>query len=316
MIPANFPKSWEAYIGQTAAKRSLKIAAESAALRGDVMGHKLISSSVPGQGKTSLLYLTAQALGREPHVISGVVKLSQARMIFADLHDGAVLQWDEFHTAMDGGKRHIEWLLHYGEGGTLTDQAGSEVMPKVTILAATTDKGVLPAAVLSRFQVIELEPYTDLEAGLIVGGMSDQIMGDADLPPVGDATATAIARAASNQPRLMRQILHNLRDLSVVKEIDPPGDGTYPLGLALELSGLTEDGLTREMQRYLQLMVTELHGEPVGAAYFKERMGLVGKGLSLIEQHLLDKALINKTKQGRTLTGSGIRRAKDLLARD
>jgi Holliday junction DNA helicase RuvB len=313
ILSGEYPDNWDEYIGQDRAKRWLQIAAKSANKRGANMGHVLISSPWAGQGKTALAILTARTLGRTVHVITGTVKLADARIMFSRVKAGDVILWDEFHKAVEGGKANIEWMLHYLENGVLLTKRGPEEVPAVTFIAATTDKGVLPEPVLQRFNVLELDPYTDIQGARIAGGLSDKIMMPAGLPPIDDDTAVAIAAAGSNQPRLMRKLLMSLRDLAICEEIPEPTDGTYVLEEALNFAGLTPDGLTQEAREYLRILYVELGAEPGGAGLMRERMGLVGRGLASVEQLLLDKDLIAKTKAGRELTTAGIRRAMEVV---
>jgi Holliday junction resolvasome RuvABC ATP-dependent DNA helicase subunit len=213
---------------------------------------------------------------------------------------------------MDSGKKNAEWLLNYLENGVLLTPFGEERVPRVSFIGATTDKGLLPAAILDRFKIVQLDPYTDGEGAEIAKAMAAKVFGEIGMPKVNATVAAAVARAASNQPRRMRDLLISVRDLAVVGEITTPRNGRYDLTEALHFADLTEDGLTRDCREYLHIMHSELRAEPAGAALMRERLGIVGKGLVPVEQLLLDKGLIVKTKQGRVLTDAGIKRAMAL----
>jgi Holliday junction resolvasome RuvABC ATP-dependent DNA helicase subunit len=173
---------------------------------------------------------------------------------------------------------------------------------------------MLPDTIVQRFKVINLVAYTAEEGAQIATGLGEKILSEAGLANISDEVAADIAMAGSNQPRLMRKLLISLRDLAVCEEITAPADGKYELDEALEFSGLTRDGLTLEARQYLTVMVKELRAEPAGAALMKERLGLIGNGLAMVEGLLLDKGLILKTKQGRVLTAVGMKRAVALAA--
>lgn len=312
-MAGDYPMQWSDFVGQDAAKRQLRIAAGSAKLRGDQMPHVMLKSPYSGIGKTSLALLTAGELGTKVVPVSGVVTIDDARMLFLDMNDGDVLFYDEVHRAVDSGKKHIEWMLNWLHDGVLLTPAGMSITPKVTMIAATTDAGRLPRPLLERFKLQPvLDPYTDVQASQIVGIMQKKALVDCGLPPVSDLVAARIARAASNRPRWMRRVLESLRDLVVMQEVKAPDNGDYDLTEALEFIGVTEDGLTSEAQRYMYVLFRELHGKPAGAQLLKERLGEVGTGLGEIEQLLMDKGFIVKTKAGRVLTDPGLQRGKEL----
>ncbi len=311
-LDGQYPDSWDEYIGQDAAKRSLRIAAKSAAMRGVNMDHALIASPFAGIGKTALALLAIRTAGRRVLVVSGSMKISDVRLMFTRVEDGDIIFYDEIHKSVEGGKKNAEWMLHYLENGVLVTPFGEEKVPAVTIIGATTDKGLLPDSILQRFKVIDLVAYTDAEGAQIAAGLGQKLLGAAGLTPINAEVAADVAAAASNQPRMMRKLLIAVRDLAITEEIPTPDDGKYDLSEALEFAGLTHDGLTLEAQKYLIIMVTELRAEPAGAGLMKERLGLVGNGLSMVEMLLLDKGLILKSKQGRVLTAAGMKRAVQL----
>jgi Holliday junction DNA helicase RuvB len=312
MLEGWYPQSWDEFVGQHNAKRALQVAARSARMRNDNLPHILITSPFPGVGKTAIALRTIHEAGRRVFLASGMMKLSDARLMFAKVSDGDIVFYDEFHKIMDGGKKNAEWLLNYLENGLLLTPFGQEKVPRVSFIGATTDKGLLPAAILDRFKIVQLDPYTDEEGTAIAKSMGAKVFGELGMPKVNALVAAAVARAASNQPRRMRDLLISIRDLAVVGEIPTPRGGRYDLTEALSFADLTEDGLTRDCREYLHVMHTELRAEPAGAALMRERLGIVGKGLVPVEQLLLDKGLIVKTKQGRVLTDAGIKRAMAL----
>jgi Holliday junction DNA helicase RuvB len=313
LLSGDYPDTWDEYVGQARAKRSLMVASHSAAKRGKNLAHTLIYSPLGGSGKTALVQLTIRQMNRRVHTVSGALNLAKARIMFSQVSDGDVIFYDEFHKVMDGGKKNAEWLLHYLENGVLVTPFGEEKVPSVTIMGATTDKGLIPDTILQRLVVIELEEYTAAEGAQIVSNLSQKILAEAvDLPTVRKDVAEGIAAAASNQPRMMRKILHAVRDLATVDMIEIPDDGAYDLEEALDMVDVTPDGLTKEAREYLRLLYTEMRGEPAGEAHIKRRMGLVGKGLQMVESLLHGKGLIAFTKQGRMLTGEGIKRTAAL----
>lgn len=307
-----YPDSWDAYIGQERAKRALMLSTHAAFVRKENHDHVLISS-LAGMGKTALVLLAIRQLNRPVHVITGALNLAKARMLFSMVEEGDVIFWDEFHKCLDAGLKNAEWLLHYLQDGVLLTPFGQEAVPQVTIIGATTEKGILPESISTRFTIIDLEPYTDSQAATIITTMSTKVLGAAGLPAVGKEAAAALSAAALNHPRMMRKLLNAVRDLAVVGAIATPPDGDYDVAEALEIVDVTHDGLNRDCREYLRVMYEEMRAEPTGEALLRRRTGIVGKGIYLVERTLQDKGFTALTKGGRMLTGPGMRRCKELF---
>lgn len=314
-IQGLYPDSFDDFVGQKVAKAQLLTAARSAKMRGVPMDHVLIADGRPGVGKTSLALLCAKELEANVRFVSGKVKLTEARLLLSSMLDGDVLIIDEVHRMVDGGKKDAEWLLHYLQDGVIVGPRGPEELPRVTVIAATTDAGRLPDTVLGRFPLKPtLVDYTDEEAALIAQRLSRKIMID-PLPKPRPHDCARIARAAANTPRMMTSILVTLRDLTLTTygETWDEKTETYDLSTSLEWLGLTEDGLTRTAQRYLLALLNDFAGEPVGQTSVQDRLQEPG-GLLATERLLMSAGLIEKTRCGRILTAAGIRRARELAA--
>lgn len=131
-----------------------------------------------------------------------------------------------------------------------------------------------------------------------------------NLPVPCAANCREIAAASSFNPRVMRQILSNLRDISLVK-VKPTGTD-YDLSLALTWLGLSGDGLTDMCRHYLVVLLSDFGGDGAGAAAMQDRLQEPG-GLAYTETLLMQKGLIGKSNSGRVLTAQGIRRARQIV---
>jgi holliday junction DNA helicase RuvB len=304
---SNYPSRWSEYIGQEKAKKVLQVASKSARMRKAPLPHTLIAHPTPGIGKTALAVLTSIELGRPVRMISGQVHRDYARLLFSEMEDNDVLIYDEAHQMMDAGKKKAEWLLHYLQDGVIMGPLGPEPQPRVTIIAATTDANRIPENIRSRFECPPLTDYTTEEAAKIVTLMSGSLM--EGLPKVTGVQAEALASAAANNPRAIRRLLLNLRDMTLAGELTRKGR-LYDIEGLLAFQGISPDGLDPTMQKYLVTLASEFQGT-AGAKTLEDRLQQPG-GLGTVERTLMEKGYVAKTRTGRTLTQAGIRRYREL----
>lgn len=305
-----YPTQWDEVIGQEKAKRQLRTAAKAALIRGKSLPHTLIHSGTPGIGKTSLALLLAAEMGTQVKVVSGRIKVTEARMVFADLSDGDVAIFEECHSLVSTSKNDVDWLKNYMENGVIVGPLGAEEQPKVTIIGTTTDMGKLPDTILDRFELkAELTTPTLDEAAKIAALMSLRLFIGLTRPTA--ENCYAVAKAANQNPRLIRGLLATLSDVALVDPERVAGEDGYDIAPILEDAGTTSDGLSSVAQRFLICLHADFRGEPAGIQSIKERMREPG-GLEYVERVLLDKGLISFTGRGRILTSIGLKRAKSL----
>lgn len=310
LTSAYYPDGWDEFIGQETAKRTLQVKIASAKERQVPLSHVLLASGTPGVGKTTLALLVAAALETRMKMVSGAVSLNEARIMLSAMSDGDVLFIDEIHQLVRGSKSNAEWLLHLLQDGVLMGPRGPEPQPLVTVIGASTDAGRLPETILSRFLIQPvIEPYSLDEATRIAINMGASLLPeDAPWPRADDFRAVAVA--ANHNPRIMSAIIQNMRDLVTV---DPEAafDGmNYDLTEPLRWLGLTFDGLDDTAQRYLTTIMEDFEGQ-AGGRSMQDRLQEPG-GVDATERVLMGKGYIVKTRQGRTLTADGIKRARDL----
>lgn len=308
-----YPQSWDEFVGQNRVKLQLQIAIQAAKKRKAPLEHVLLASATPGIGKSSLAQLVIRELGVNYRVQSGPVKPDDLLMLFLGMEDGDVLLLEELHKLADGGKSRSEWLLHYLQDGVLITPMGPEKVARCTVIGTTTDAGRLPSPVLQRFQIVpSLQPYSDLEGQQIALRLASKILVAEGLTPPSATCGAAIALASSNQPRIMKRLLINLRNLVLAGVVADAPD--YDLTTSLEWSGLTADGLDDAAQRYLIAIFTNFGGRAAGRTVLSSLVGEVGTSLTDLERQLMDKGLIVlHNTAGRRLTRAGIERTDRLL---
>lgn len=296
----DYPRSWDEFVGQATARTHLQAVIRSAKERGARLDHVLLSAGAGGIGKSSLARLIAAEMGVGLLELSGPVKVDDARKALMNMQPGDILFYDEFHQAVTGGKGNSEWLLHLLQDGRLLTAEGPVRVPDVTVVAATTDAGKLPATILGRFKVRPmLAGYTEPEAVQILTGMARRL-GLEDL----NDDALALTRASSRAPREMGALLVAYRDSRYATP-----DGAHSVPLALEWVGVTHDGLTSVAQSYLvTLMVLR------GGASLSVLAGAMNEPgpLDRTENLLISSGLIAIDSTGRKLTPAGRARAQEL----
>jgi len=296
-----YPQSWDDYVGQAQAKSRLQDQIARARERNEQVRHILIADNEPGVGKTALAVLVAREIGGRCFTISGSPTKNEVLQLLSSMRDGDVLFVDEIHRLVIGGKGKAEWLLHLLQDGVVLGPTGIVKRLKITVMGATTDVSRLPPTVTDRFgPPIELERYTEDEAGWIAIRHAQRIFPPLPLPDIEDMELFILA--ADLNPRRIKQLL----DMAVDAHYGP--DGYDPLRV-LDRAGMTPDGLNRTGQRYLVLLHQALG--PMGESQIRNL--LMEASLSYVERRLADKGYITFTRSGRTLTDVGRERAADLI---
>lgn len=298
----DYPREWDGFIGQDEAKEQLITQIASAKARGKRVEHTLIASGVPGVGKSTLATMLAFHAGVGLQQASGQVSVEDFLSMARTMKDGDILFIDEIHTLVAAGRNKADWLLPFMTEGVVYTETGPVVVPDIAIVGATTDAGLLPDALLSRFMVQPpILPYTDEEGGQIALMMARGLGVDID-----QQTAVQIAAAASCNPRTTKRILTTVRDLGHAFP------ATFPnLDRALKWNGLTEDGLTNTAVKILSIL-RDSPNHTCGASGLQSQTG----ESSPIRQHealLLQRGLVTLTTRGRMLTPSGLKRAAQLV---
>lgn len=312
-IGTSYPTCWEDYIGQESAKVQLQAACFSARSRKAVLSHVLIATGAHGVGKTALARLIAAELGSGFVEVQGMLAEKDGIRILRTMEDGDVLLWDEFHLAIVGGKSKAEWLLSYLQDGVIVSKTGVVQVPKVTIIAATTDAQKLPETIISRFKIQPaIEPYTLFEGAQIAmvkvrGGIFD--VGQLTLPSM--TTCVEVARAANCNPRDIDTLLCTLRDAAISKHTTTDAEGNYNLDKTLEWVGRTEDGLDRLAQDFMCVLLAQFGGE-AGEKTIANALGEPTPPRHT-EKLLIQKGYVSITAKGRMLTEAGIKRTVELL---
>jgi Holliday junction DNA helicase RuvB len=298
----DYPRTYDGFIGQVDAVAQLKTAVASAKKRGTRLGHILLSSGAHGIGKTTLAQIIAYDMGTGYVEVSGSLNGDEFLRVIGNMADGDILFWDEFHLAVQGNRTKADWLLPMLTDHKISTKRGYVDAPDITVIAATTEAGKLNYTLTSRFTIKpHLEYYTVEEAIQIVELTAVRVK----VRISNKETLRVIAEASNGNPRDIRSILEQVRDIAVTE------DGKVNLDKALRWAGLTRDGLSRDQQAYMICLLSS----PDMTAGEKTLQAVLGEPgpMKHIENPLMQRSFVVTTGRGRTLTDSGVERAKLLV---
>lgn len=319
-FPDTVESAFAGYVGNRAAVRRLKIecavAVESAPIQ---MPINLMLCGPGGLGKTELARRVSRAL-QLPFVdvpadtiksIDSFLQRVQATLAASEKEPEAagtesglpkrrypplVVFLDEIHLL-----KKPDQFLNLFEPKERRAVGSAEVgdLSAATFIGATTDKGLLAAPFRSRFNMVDLEPYSAEDVAEIVAP---------SFPPslqVDRAFLVALANISRRNPRVA------LSRADEVRRHHHFDAATYPLTLdglrriADETWMVDEHGLTNSDREYLRALGNGPRGStnlahlvPVGQDEIR----------TVIEPYLLQLGLINITPRGRELTEMGKRK--------
>lgn len=315
------PTTLNEMVGQSTLKPLLRRIIDVSKSTGRPLSHLLMIGAA-GTGKTTTAHVVANEIGTRYFELEAPVSLEYLLALRRVARPGDVVFIDEIHQQSRGDRRgkvasmEPEAMYRLLEDFELV--VGGQVLPfpRITVVGATTDPGLLPEAFLARFPLQpRLSRYTDNE-------MTELAERNARAIDVGiDHDAAAVfGRAARCIPRIINRYISNAQSLST---------GRISNALAIEvvtvLNGTTVDGLTPEMQRMLTYLLTQgrvVRGEmryQASAGSLANALGLSrdAKAVALhVEPYLIERGFVQVVHGGRTLTPAGITRANQLNRSD
>ena len=302
--PVNLrPNSLADFVGQKQVCENLKVFIEAAKKRGEALDHVLLFGP-PGLGKTTLASIVAKELGVGFRATSApmISKSGDLAAILTNLERNDVLFIDEIHRlnpaieeVLYSAMEDFQLDLIIGEGPSARS-VRIDLQP-FTLVGATTRSGMLSTPLRERFGIpLRLDFYSPEELEKIVTRGAN-LLG----MPLSKEGAMEIAKRSRGTPRVAGRLLRRVRDFGAVAEAGEVDNKMADK--ALRRLDVDNYGLDAFDRRYLQCIVTNYGGGPVGAdtlaAALSEERDTIEE---VVEPFLLKLGFLQRTPRGRCVT--------------
>jgi len=302
------PQNLTEYIGQDAVIQKLTIAIKAALGRGEPLDHILFHGP-PGLGKTTLAHIVSNEMNAGLVCTSGPALERAADLvgILTNLQQGDVLFIDEIHRlprvveeylypAMEDFK--IDIVLDPGPHARTVRLDLAEF----TIVGATTRAGLITGPLRNRFGLsLHMQFYNTSELAEIIR-RSARILNLV----VTDGGAETIALRSRGTPRICNRLLKRVRDFAQVEEKESITEDVSVE--AMDIHGVDEAGLDSLDRKYLDVIIRQYTGGPVGVAALAATLNEEKDTLiDVVEPYLLISGFLNRTSRGRMTTPKAYR---------
>lgn len=298
------PKNLTEYIGQSAIKKHLRIAIDSAKIRKEPLEHILLYWP-PWLGKTTLSAIIATEMSAHFKATSGPAIEKQADLvsILTALQEGDVLFIDEIHRLRPAIEEilygamedfSIDIMLGSGPGATSVKMN----LPKFTLIGATTKLSHLTGPLRDRFgNVLKLDFYETEELQEITKRSLAILGAKIDNGEV----HKLIAQKGRWTPRIINRFVKIIRDYQTVWHATESAHIINDIFTALGVDLLGLDTLDRKLLQVLA-DAKNVMGLSTLAAMIGEEEATIE---DVVEPYLLKIGFLERTARWRKLTQTG-----------
>lgn len=297
------PRNFSEYIGQRFTVEKLTISIRAAKERGEPLEH-LLFYGPPGLGKTTLAHIVAQEMTSHLVATSGpaLERTGDLLGLLTNLDHGNILFIDEVHRLPKVVEEFLYPAMEEFQVDLVIDRGPfaksvKMTLKRFTLVGATTRAGLLSSALRNRFGIFHHLDFYPVEELVEIVRRSARLLNC----QVKEEALVEIARRARGTPRIANRLLRRVRDYAQVK-----GEKIVTSQLAataLELEGVSPEGMDSLDRRFLEIIIHTYQGGPVGiealSATLNEEVDTL---VEMVEPFLLKEGFLARTRHGRKAT--------------